>query len=67
MVSKRLKKVVKLSPHRNYKIAQAADLHPSTLSQILCGIIQIKDGDSRVIRIGKVLGLKPDECFEGEK
>ena len=64
MISKKLKRAVRLSPHRNYKIARAAGVHPSTLSQILCGIVRVKNGDERVIRIGKVLGLKPDECLE---
>ena len=67
MISKKLKRAIRLSPHRNYKIARAAGVHPSTLSQILCGIVRVKNGDPRVIQIGKVLGLKPGECFEEEK
>lgn len=69
MISKLFRTAVKISEMRAYQIAHKAGLHPSTLSQIICGIEKVKDGDSRVLKIGKVLGLKPEECFEnsGEK
>lgn len=69
MVSKILRTAVKASDMRAYQIAHKAGLHPSTLSQIICGIEQVKDGDPRVLKIGEVVGLKPEECFEnpGEK
>lgn len=57
---------VKLDPRRNYKIAHAADLHPSTLSRIVNGIDRIKPNDPRVIRIGRVLGIPPEACFQEE-
>jgi len=66
-VSKKLRLAVKTSPHKDYKIANAARMHPSTLSQIINGIIRVHENDDRVIRIGKVLGLKPEECFEKER
>jgi transcriptional regulator with XRE-family HTH domain len=66
MISQKLKAAIKLSPVRAYKIAQEACLDPSTLSKIVCGIIKIKPGDSRIIRVGQILGIQPDECFEKE-
>jgi transcriptional regulator with XRE-family HTH domain len=64
MISRRLRETVKLSDLKAYEIAHRANLHPSTLSRILNGIEDVKAGDLRVLRIAKVLGLKPDECFE---
>ena len=67
MISKRLKQAVKLSELKAYEIAHEAEMHPSTLSRILNGIEDVKWGDPRVLRIGKVLGIKPSECFERTK
>ncbi len=64
MISKKLRKAVKLSNYKSYEIAHAAGLHPSTLSRIVCGIEKIKYGDLRVIAIGKVVGLSESECFQ---
>jgi hypothetical protein len=49
-----------------YQLAQLAGVNPVTLSKLVCGAIDIKAGDQRVIRVGKILGLKPEECFERE-
>lgn len=64
MVSKEFKMAVKTSPYKGYQIAHKAKIHPSTLSKIICGIEKIKKNDFRVIAVGRVLGLKPDDCFE---
>jgi hypothetical protein len=64
MVSRRLKVRVKLSRLKAYQIAHVAGLHPSTLSRILHGVEKVSDGDSRVVAIGKVVGLDPEQCFE---
>lgn len=57
---------VKLSPLRAYQIAWAAGLHPSTLSRIVNGIERVEVGDERVLRVGEILGLDPQQCFEME-
>ena len=64
MVSKKFIQAVKLSNKKSYQIAHQANLHPSTLSKILNGIEKIKNGDERVIAIGRVLGLQDDELFK---
>lgn len=64
MVSRRFREAVKLDPRPQYQIAWAAEIHPVTLSQIITGYIRPKIGDPRVIRIGELVGLKPEECFE---
>lgn len=63
MISEAFKNAVKLSPKRQYELAWAAGIHPATLSQIVIGCIHPKVGDPRVVRVGKLLGLKPWECF----
>lgn len=65
-VSKKLIESVKLSNLRSYQIAHLAGLHYSTMSRIMSGIDTVKNGDPRVIAIGKVLGLARDECFTEE-
>jgi hypothetical protein len=65
MVSRRLIEAIKLSDLKGYEIAHQAEMHPSMLSRrILNGIEEVMPGDPRVLRIAKVLGLSPDECFQ---
>jgi hypothetical protein len=49
---------------RQYVIARQAGVHPTIVSALLNAAIPIKPRDERVIRIGAVLGLMPEECFE---
>jgi hypothetical protein len=62
--SREIIEAIRMSPLRAYKIAQAAHLHPSTLSKIICGIQVVKENDERVLRVGKVVGVPADKCFE---
>ena len=64
MISHKFIAGVKLSEKRAYKIAHEAGVDPSVLSKLLCGIVKPKNNDHRVISVGRVLGLKPEECFE---
>jgi len=49
-----------------YKIARAADppVYPPDLSKIIHNGLPLKEGDKRVVAIGKLLGLTPEDCFE---
>ncbi len=67
MISKKLFEAIKLAPMKNYRIAQAARLHPSTLSKLLNGIDEAKAGDPRIVRVAKVLGLRAEDCFEEDR
>jgi hypothetical protein len=67
MISKKFKIAVKLDSRRQYEIAWAADVNPTTLSQIMTGYVRPKAGDLRVIRVGKLLSLRPEEGFENRK
>ena len=64
MVSKRFKEAVKLSSKRQYQLAWDAGVNPTTLSQIVTGYVRPKLGDKRVIRVGRLLGLPEEDCFE---
>ena len=63
-ISKRFIAAIKLGRTPAYEIAHRAALHPATLSKIISGAEHIKPNDHRVLAVAKVLGLKPDECFE---
>jgi hypothetical protein len=48
---------------RQYQIANAAGIHPTVMSALVHDIRPVRPDDARVIAIGKVLGLKPQDCF----
>lgn len=67
MVSEKLRHALiaeRIRGARQYEVARKAALHPTVLSAIVRGAIPVKRNDRRVLRLGEVLGLKPDECFE---
>ncbi len=66
-LSQLLKNSIKLSDKRHYLIAHEAGIHPTTLSRLLNGIDKIKPDDPRVIAVGRVLDIPPNECFDKAK
>lgn len=64
MVSQKLRDAVKTNIDPAYVIAQKAKLSQSQMSQLLNGIVTARDGDERVITIGKVVGIEAGDCFE---
>jgi hypothetical protein len=48
---------------RQYKLAQAAQIHPVILSQMINDVWPIRQDDLRVNRLAGVLGLRIDECL----
>ena len=64
MISRDFKIAVKLAEIPAWKIATQAGINPNVLSKIMTGALRVKPGDQRVLRVGKFLGLKPEECFE---
>jgi hypothetical protein len=68
MLSRTFIERIKLNPEPAYLIAHRAGLHPATLSKLLSGAERIKPNDQRVIAVGVVLGLAPNQCFaEGDQ
>lgn len=64
MLSKKFVHSLKLSDRRAYQIANDAGIPPTTLSKLLNGAEPVRPKDARIIAVGKVLGLSPEECFE---
>jgi transcriptional regulator with XRE-family HTH domain len=62
--SYRFRARLKLHKLPAYQIAQHADVDPATLSKLVHGAIAVKPGDERVIAVGRILGLEPEDCFE---
>lgn len=63
MLSRTFIERIKLSPEPAYRIAQKAGLHPATLSKLISGAERVRPNDVRVIAVGQVIGLAPEECF----
>lgn len=63
-VSERFLIRLKLHELPAYRIAQQAGVNPNTLSRLINGIDPIKPGDERLISVGRIIGLRPPECFE---
>jgi len=66
MISNKLFIALKTSSIPNYKIAQAAGVHPNWISKVLHKAVKIRQGDPRLLKIGELLGLKPEDIFEKE-
>jgi hypothetical protein len=66
MISEKLKVAIKLGDVPAYRIAHQAGIDPTTLSKLLCGIVKVEHGDSRVIEVGKIVGIPAEDCFEEE-
>ena len=63
-ISSRLIHAIKLASEPSYKIAVRAGVHPTQLSKLIHGAERVRENDPRIIRVGRELGLQPDDCFE---
>ena len=63
-VSRKFIAALKINSKPAYQIAWEAGIHPTLLSKLLHGCERIKLNDERIIAVGEILGLKPEECFE---
>ena len=57
MVSEKFRATIKLCSVPAYRIAQQAQLNPTTLSKLMCGIERVKPEDPRVLKVAAVIGL----------
>lgn len=64
MLTEKFRQSLKLSKVPAYRLAWTAGLHPNSLSKYLTGYLKPKPGDPRLIKIGALIGLQPDEVFE---
>jgi hypothetical protein len=63
-LSQRFIDAVRLSPVRAYVLARVCSTNPVQLSQWLNRARDPRANDPRVIAIGRILGLRPEDCFE---
>lgn len=63
-ISRDFRIALKMSDTPQYKTAIAAGLNPATLSKLLHGAAPLQPDDPRIIRVGELLGLTPDQCFD---
>lgn len=57
--------IIRLKLHSDpaYRIAQMAGVNPTTLSKLINGAEPLRPTDDRIVRVGRILGLEPDEVF----
>ena len=67
MITDKLRIAVKTSPTRQYRLAHEIDVHPSVLSSWLNGIVYPRADDPRIVKLGRLVGVPPDECFNAEQ
>jgi transcriptional regulator with XRE-family HTH domain len=64
LLSTKLRHAIRLTNIPQYELARRVGVHPSQLSAWVCGIYSPPGGDDRVLALGRILGIKQDECFE---
>ncbi len=66
-IGPKLVEALRMKHKQMYRLAFRVGMHPTTLSKILNGIQQVKPGDKRILRLGRKLGIPPDELFAQEE
>lgn len=61
--------IIRLKLHKEpaYRIAQMAGVNPTTLSKLINGAEPIRPSDDRILRVGRILGLEPDQVFDSSE
>ena len=61
--------IIRLKLHSKpaYRIAQMAGVNPTTLSKLINGAEPIRSSDDRILRVGRILGLEPEEVFDSKE
>ncbi len=67
MVSMKFKIAVKLAERPAWKIAQEAGISATDLYKFMSGATIARPGNAKVVEVGRILGLNPEECFEGQE
>lgn len=67
VVSRKFVERLKLADKPAYILAWEAGFHPNTLSKFVTGYLRPRPNDERLIRVGALLGLSPEEVFKEEK
>jgi len=64
ILSEKFVAAIKLNDRPAYEIAWEAGVTPTVLSKLLNGIEKPKPNDPRVIAVGRMLDIPPEECFK---
>ncbi len=64
MLSEKLRVAIKTSRERQYRLAQRAQVDPTVLSAWINGVRAPRQGDQRVVAIGRLVGVPADQCFD---
>lgn len=64
VVSMKFKAALKLGREPMYRVAQRAGINPNILSKLMSGIECPKPNDPRIVAVGRLLGLSPEECLD---
>lgn len=64
MLSQKFIEKLKLWHEPQYKIATRAGIHPGMLSKWVIGAQPVKIGDSRLLKVGELIGLNPEDVFK---
>ena len=67
MISTKLRFAIKTSSQRQYHLAHQIDVHPSVLSAWLNGITNPPAGDPRIVALGRLVGVRANDCFRTDK
>ena len=61
--------IIRLKLHSDpaYRIAQMAGVNPTTLSKLINGAEPVRKDDDRILRVGRILGLEPEEVFDSRE
>lgn len=65
-LSSELRQAIKLAPEKQYRFAQAISTHPSMLSAWMNGIVPVRDGDLRVLKLAELVGIPAERAFDSD-
>jgi hypothetical protein len=63
-VTEELRRAVKVSSKKQYRLAADCRMHPSLLSSVLNHRRQVPVGDWRIVRLARLVGLHSSRAFE---
>lgn len=63
-ISRTFLAALKLHPEPAYRVALRAGVNPTTLSKLISGAQPLGLNDTRIVAVGRELGLPAAACFE---
>lgn len=63
IISEKFRQAARISETPLYRLALQCDIPPGSIYKVIRGIASANPEDPKIIALGKLLGLKPRECF----